>query len=190
MEVAGPCSAVRWRFDNLLWAAMAKRTNRKSDAEAWFDAVYVAGLPAVKKLIAAGSDIECRDRDGRTPLMNACFEGHAEIISLLLKNGADVNAADNAGWTALHACAQEGHVSIAKLLLKAGANVDALDENGNSPLSNAVFNCAGEAVAEGAMIRLLLSAGARKSLKNKHGVSPLDLAKDIANFDLVKHFRG
>jgi ankyrin repeat protein len=48
------------------------------------------------------------------------------------------------------------------------------------PLSHAVFESRGR----GEMIRLLLSFGADKALKNKHGVSPENLARTIANYDV------
>ena len=60
--------------------------------------------------------------------------------------------------------------------------MDAPDVNGNTPLSNAVFDSRGR----DQMIKLLLSFGANKTLKNKHGVSPEDLAKSIGNYDVSK----
>jgi ankyrin repeat protein len=69
---------------------------------------------------------------------------------------------------------------MAKLLLDHGAAADAQDAHGNTPLSHAVFESRGR----GEMIRLLLSFGADKALKNKHGVSPENLARTIANYDV------
>jgi hypothetical protein len=40
------------------------------------------------------------------------------------------------------------------------------------------------------MIRLLLASGADKTLKNKQGVSPEDLAKTIANYDVSEFLVG
>ena len=50
--------------------------------------------------------------------------------------------------------------------------VDAQDEHGNTPLVRAVFASQGR----GELIKLLLSHSANGRLKNKHGVSPEDLA--------------
>jgi hypothetical protein len=47
-------------------------------------------------------------------------------------------------------------------------------------LWRAVFDSKGR----GGVIKLLLSAGASKGLRNKHGVSPQSLAKSIANYDV------
>lgn len=73
---------------------------------------------------------------------------------------------------------------MAKMLLEAGAKVDVRDAHGNTPLSTAVFNCRGD----GEMIRLLRKWGADPYAKNNHGVSPLDLARMIDNFDIAKYF--
>ena len=58
--------------------------------------------------------------------------------------------------------------------------MDTQDVHGNSPLWRAVFDSKGR----DGVIKLLLSAGASKSLRNKHGVSPESLAKSIANYDV------
>jgi ankyrin repeat protein len=64
--------------------------------------------------------------------------------------------------------------------------VDAQDIHGNTPLSRAVFDSKGR----GQVIKLLLSSGANKDLKNKHGISPEDLAKSIGNYDVSKLLVG
>ena len=51
-------------------------------------------------------------------------------------------------------------------------------------LSGAVFDSKGR----GSMIELLLASKASRSLKNKHGVSPEDLANSIGNYDVAKFF--
>ncbi len=50
----------------------------------------------VRTLIAAGADIEARDRDGNTPLHMSCATG---IITALLAAGADANACTDHGCT-------------------------------------------------------------------------------------------
>jgi ankyrin repeat protein len=69
------------------------------------------------------------------------------------------------------------------MLLGSGASVDLGDEHGNSPLFRAVFNSQGR----GEIITLLLKADADRDLKNFYGVSPLELAQTIGNYN-VKQF--
>lgn len=131
----------------------------------------------------AGSINAC-DIDGRTQLVNATIEGNVDLVRTLISKGADVNLVDSNGWSALHFAAQGFDHQIASLLLEHSAQVDAQDVEGNTPLSNAVFNSKGQ----GDLIELLLSHGADMNLKNKHGVSPLDLAKSIGNYDVAQFF--
>ena len=125
------------------------------------------------------------DEFGRTGLHHAVLEGKTSEVRRLLAQGYDANAKDKQGWTPLHFAAQEYQVEIAAILLEYGAKVDTQDEFGNTPLWRACFNSRGR----GGLIQLLKQAGANPNLPNKHGVSPLDLAKTIGNFD-VKQFFG
>ncbi len=67
--------------------------------------IYVAAtqgnIEAVKQHLSAGSDVDARDRQDKTPLQHAVFWGNKEIVELLIAEGADVNAKDNAGTTTL-----------------------------------------------------------------------------------------
>ena len=69
------------------------------------DAAGAAGrkgnMEAVKQHIAAGTDVNARDRQDKTPLQHAAYWGHKEIVELLIAKGADVNAKISGGWTVL-----------------------------------------------------------------------------------------
>jgi ankyrin repeat protein len=101
---------------------------------------------------------------------------------LLIRSGANVNARDKTSLTPLHYAARFFQLDLAKLLIKNGAEVDARDNDGNTPLSDAVFESRGR----GEMIAVLIAAGATKNLKNSHGVSPLELAQSISNFNISR----
>lgn len=47
-------------------------------------------MTAVREALAAGGDVNERDKTGWTPLMHACLECRAGIVKLLLDSGADV----------------------------------------------------------------------------------------------------
>jgi ankyrin repeat protein len=117
-------------------------------------------------------------------LIEAVIANDRQKVIDLLASGEDINAVDGEGWTALHFAAQENNAVLAKILLENGASVDIQENHGNTPLFKAVFNCRGD----GSMIKLLLSYGANKKLKNKHDVSPLDLANTIANYPVAQFF--
>jgi len=105
-------------------------------------------------------------------------------MRLLLNSGASPDVPDKNGWSALHFAAQAQSAEAIELLVSHGATVDVADRYGNTPLSRAVFNCRGD----GGAVITLLRLGADRHFKNKHGNSPADLAKKIANYDVKKFF--
>lgn len=141
-------------------------------------------LRAVEMLLNQGVDPNVRDRAGRTALMYAALDGDLPMAELLIRSGVDVNAQDRAGYSALHFAAQEYRAAAAELLLNAGAQIDPQDSHGNTPLFRAVFNSRGR----GDVILLLLKHGANRLLANKSGVSALDLAETIGNYDTKQFF--
>jgi hypothetical protein len=54
-------------------------------------------------LLAAGAEVEGRNRDGATPLISAAFLGRADVLALFLDRGADRGARNANGDTALAA---------------------------------------------------------------------------------------
>lgn len=124
------------------------------------------------------------DQTGCTPLHHAAVHGDAEEAARLLGAGANVNARDEDGWSPLHFAAQSKAAAVAQLLIAAGAEIDATDVHGNTPLWTAVFTCKGD----GVLIALLRKAGANPLLANSHGVSPLQLARHMANYDVAQFF--
>jgi hypothetical protein len=80
---------------------------------------------AVRQALAAGADVNSRNRDGRTALLEAVLLGdggarHVEIVKLLLARGADPNLADRAGVTPLQHARQRGYTAMAQVIEEAG----------------------------------------------------------------------
>ena len=124
------------------------------------------------------------DRYGRTELHYAASDGDAGKVAALLAQGLGPGAPDDDGRTPLHAAVQGWSLPCCVLLLNAGAPVDAQDANGNTPLSEAAFGSRGR----GEVIKLLRERGADPTLKNNYDVSPLSLARTIANYDVRQFF--
>ena len=125
-----------------------------------------------------------QDRDKRAPLHYAALNNNEALVRQLIAEGADINARDREGFAPLHFAAQQSAVAAARALLEAGAIVDTANNHGNTPLWTATYNSDGQ----GDMIRLLREAGADPLHQNMHGVSPLQLARMIANYDVKQHF--
>ena len=59
------------------------------------EAAKDGNIKAVKQHLAAGTDVNVKNRGGQVPLHQAAMRGYKEIVELLLAKGADVNAK---GW--------------------------------------------------------------------------------------------
>lgn len=76
-------------------------------------------------LIRAGADVNAANDLGVTPLVLACENGSAALVTALLEESADPNTATSMGETALMACARGGDVDAVAALLDRGAALDA-----------------------------------------------------------------
>ena len=61
----------------------------------------LGNIEAVNQYLAAGTDVNAKDKYGRTPLHEAAYWDHKEIVELLITKGADVNAKTKRGETPL-----------------------------------------------------------------------------------------
>ena len=75
---------------------------------------------AAKILIAAGADINHRDKYGHTILITHVSAGRHKMVPFLLANGADASIVDPLGDTALEIAAFVGNVKALTLLLDHG----------------------------------------------------------------------
>ena len=102
----------------------------------------IGDMLAAAELLDRGALIDASDHNGRTPLIEAAFGGHQEVVVLLLHRGAAVNARDADGWTALMEAASKGRNEMVRLLLSYGADPLAKDNNGWTALKLAARgNC-------------------------------------------------
>ncbi|KAI3395390.1 hypothetical protein diail_1381 [Diaporthe ilicicola] len=132
---------------------------------------------AIRELLDAGADLECKTRmRSETPLMVACRIGASpEAVRVLLAAGADVNTKDCYEQTPL--CLNAGapgvlggrnRIEIAAALLDAGTNVNW--EEGHARATPLDFACVGNNVE---MVELLLAAGADVYHSDRDGSTPL-----------------
>lgn len=131
--------------------------------------------------LAEGADLDQVDKDGRTALMHATISNSVDIVRGLIMKGASIDMQDKNGYSAIHFAAQAYALPMVDILLSNGARVDVQDSHGNTPLGKALFASRGR----GDVVRRLIGSGANINCKNKYGVSPLDLAKLCANYNLL-----
>jgi len=160
---------------------------KKKPQEDAHHAIWSGDAHAIAKVLQSKADLNHPDAEGQTLLIEAVLEKRADLVKVLLDNNADPKIADHHGSTALHFAALEHLPEVVQLLIDKGAVVDAKDALGNTPLFKALSTYRGN--ANGDAIWALLLAGADKTIKNTHGVSPEDLSRGPSNYDLGQFFR-
>ncbi|KAJ6101899.1 hypothetical protein N7486_004326, partial [Penicillium sp. IBT 16267x] len=88
---------------------------------------------AARVLLENNASPQCRDHDGRTPLLCAASYGWVGIAQLLLTRSADPNSQDISGQTPLFSAVHNGHDALIKVLLNHGALVELSNVASNSP---------------------------------------------------------
>lgn len=131
-----------------------------------------------------GETIDYQDGDKRSAIFYAVLSKSVEMVAQLLKSNPILDIKDNKGWSPLHYAAQNYLINTAALLLEHGAEIEIKDCYGNTPLWRAVF----ESKGKGEMIKLLLVYGADVNNRNDSGISPLELANTIANYNIKQFF--
>ena len=101
--------------------ATTKET-RSPESDALLRAARAGHAETVQTTIAVpGADVNVRDENGSTPLIEAAHGGHDDVVQALLVARADVKVKDKRGKTALMYASEGGHNEIVKLLRQAGA---------------------------------------------------------------------
>ncbi|TGK28210.1 ankyrin repeat domain-containing protein [Leptospira gomenensis] len=148
------------------------------------------------------SILENRDADGNTALLLASSHDSVECLERLLKIGADPLKRNASGKTGLEEADRQKYHHVVKILKKVltellflaaeegdeektqqiislGISPNSIDKEGNTPLHSSVAN---DRIS---LVRLLLESNASPFLKNLDGKSPLDLAKESENGEMI-----
>jgi hypothetical protein len=150
--IAAVVTAAYHRHQDIVAALLAAGVNLDLH-----QAAVVGNLDTVKaELTDYPEDLDIYSRDGFTPLLLACYFGHAEMAQYLLDIGADVQAVSHnpMGIQAIHAAAANSNMTILQALLEKGANANAKQASGNTALDQAIQS------KNQAMIALLRQHGA------------------------------
>ncbi len=142
------------------------------------EAANEGNLATVESLLANGTNVDEKNKHGRTALIVAAYMGHLEIVKLLIANGADVDEQDKYGYTALMWAAQNNNLEIVKLLIANEAKVDEQSKYGYTALMIATLKGHSE------IFKFLVSNGA--DINHHNGWSALDLATWVGLVEMAE----
>lgn len=149
-------------------------------------ATYARQREAIKLLAKAGTDLGLLEHDRYDAVTIAAVADDEETLRMLLALGASAKLTTSRyDGTALIAAAHLGHDGVVRQLIAAGAPLD--------HVNNLHWTAAIEAVVLGdggprhqATLRALIDAGANLQLTDRHGSTPLMLAKQRGYKKMVK----
>lgn len=151
---------------------------------------YSNNLDMVKYLLSFGIDINAKDKDGYSALLDAAMNEKAlPAIQLLLERGADVNIRNNDGETPIM---RTYSIAILRALISGGADVNAKDNNGNSVLRWFLHSSVLSRNESEQFIKILIAHGAdvNATIKDPPVSLLLDLLQqqsydDLSQFNLL-----
>ncbi|XP_071111355.1 serine/threonine-protein phosphatase 6 regulatory ankyrin repeat subunit C-like [Haliotis cracherodii] len=133
-------------------------------------------------LSQGGTDINCKDKIGRTPVMWAAGNGHKEVVEILVSKGAKVSIVDKFGNNILHSAGRGGDVEVVQYVL----SHDMVDINGRGSCRRTPVMLAAEK-GHIEIVKLLVDKGGDMSLVGKRHENILHLACLCGQIEVVKY---
>ena len=112
-----------------------------------------------------------------TPLLEASYRGHSDIVGYLIEQNADVNRTDNWGLSALYYACRNGHLDVVNMLLSKGTDIEAGDVD--TPLMVAILG------GHHTVVEALISSGASVNEKSFTGDTVLDYALESGHLNII-----
>jgi ankyrin repeat protein len=106
-----------------LQLVLSQNPSKQTISDTLVGAAIIARTEVLAVLIAAGADVNVKDKEGKTPLMKVVYSDYADParVQLLLDHGADVNVRATDGDSALKEASQKGSTKVLAMLIAAGA---------------------------------------------------------------------
>ena len=124
----GPLAmAVRW--GSLSWAKALIEAGADADAPSQsrynatplMEATRDGRVDLAQVLLAAGAQVNARDKHGDHALNWAAFFGHADLVQLLVERGSRLDYTGQSPENALQIATREGHARVVEILRRAAA---------------------------------------------------------------------
>lgn len=152
-------------------------------------AAYGNRLEAVRFLVEAGADIRRTDSLKNDLLSVAAVSGQVEIVRLSIARGGPLTPINRYGGIPIIPAAHYGHVEVVRELIKAGSPLDHVNSLGWTALIEAVILGDG-GPRHRAIVELLVEAGANMNLPDREGRTPLTLARQRGQTEIVRYLEN
>ena len=134
----------------------------------------------IEKLLAEGVDVNCRGKDGMTPLIWALVKQEKKSYEFLLKHGANPNLQVVQGESAVSFAAIMKDSDYLRLVLEHGGDPNLVNpKTGDVPIHDAIMNLRKE------NIDLLIEHGTNLNFQDRTGQTPLMTAASLNQYDVV-----
>src|SRR6266702_3376122 len=144
----------------------------------------------VEILLKHGGNIDVRDKREETALHKVIDRDDKvaiDAVRFLLERGADVNARRDDLWTPLHLAVNIGKLTVARMLLDHQADVNSRNGDGQAPLHLLSKRETSRDEDDGRdLVKLLLEWGANVNEQDKNNATPLDVASDYKNPEIIR----
>ncbi len=148
-------------------------------------AAFASQDAGLRALAQAGADLNALEGQAYDVVTIAAVADDPELMSLAIELGNDPGLTTSPyDGTALIAAAHLGHVEVVRRLIVAGAPLDHLNNLGWTALIEAVILGDGGADHQ-AVVRLLVDAGADRSIADRDGVTPLAHAQSRGFAEMI-----
>ncbi len=138
--------------------------------ELFLSAIRNARKDDFDRIIAAGLNINYKDRNGRTALMETVARGLTAWLPDVIRKGADPDILSNDGDNALLLAVQKKDFTSAEMLLKAGSKIDFPNTKGLTPLMLAAWQ------DDLPMVKFLINQGADVTRTTSNHENALSIA--------------
>lgn len=149
-------------------------------------AAFARQREAIRALASAGAKLELLENDRYDAITIAAVAGDEETLRTLIALGASAKLVTSRyDGTALIAAAHLGHAGVVKQLIAAGAPLDHVNNlHWTALIESIVLGDGGPRHVQ--TLRALVAAGASTKLADRHGQTPLKLARSRGFKEMVE----